>query len=256
VARDTIVVPYNDVSTLQEVVEARGEEIAAIILEPVAANMGLVLPQEGFLDILRELTEEYGIVLIFDEVVSGFRLGYGGAQTLYGVKPDLTTLGKIVGGGVPCGAYGGRKTLMDEVSPQGEVYQAGTLAGNCLATAAGIETLRQLQAPGLYEALEDKTSNLVEGLREAAKAAGVPAQVNLLGSCFTVFFTEHKVNDFAAARRSDTVRYARFFHAMLAEGVYLPPSQFETCFVSTAHSDEDIEQTLAAAEVAFKKILA
>lgn len=254
VVKDTLTVPFNDVAVLQELLEARGEEIACLILEPVPANMGLVPPQEGYLELLRELTEEYGILLVFDEVVTGFRVGYGGVQNALGITPDLTCLGKIVGGGMPMGAYGGRRDIMEQVAPAGPVYQAGTLSGNPVATAAGIATLHELRRPGLYEELEARAAALVEGLREAAAAAAVPVRINSMGSCLTVFFTDRPVTDYASARQSDTARYARFFHAMLAEGVYLPPSQFEAWFVSTAHTANDIARTIEAARVAFAKV--
>jgi glutamate-1-semialdehyde 2,1-aminomutase len=249
-ARLTRSLPYNDLEALKRLFGAEGRDVAAVIVEPVAANMGVVPPAAGFLETLRDLTRASGSVLIFDEVVTGFRLGLGGAQTRFGVTPDLTCLGKIIGGGLPIGAYGGRADLMNRVAPEGPVYQAGTLSGNPIAVAAGVETLRVLEQED-YERLDKATERLVERLRESADAAGVKTVWNRAGSMFTCFFTEGPVTDFASARRSDGQRYARFFHDMLKRRVYLAPSPFEAAFVSTAHEERDFEQTIKAASKAF-----
>ncbi len=251
-ARHTITLPYNDLDAVSKTFEALGSEIACLIVEPVAGNMGVVLPKRGFLEGLREITARYGALLIFDEVITGFRLGYGGAQGLYNIRPDLTCLGKIIGGGLPVGAYGGRREIMELVAPLGPVYQAGTLSGNPLAMRAGIETLKLLAAPNFYETLEEKGERLEEGLRRQAQAAGVPVRINRAGSALTVFFTETDVVDYATAKTSDTKKYARFFTSMLERGIFLPPSQFEACFLSAAHTDWDLEETLQAAETAFR----
>ena len=250
-ARRTLTAPYNDLPAVEAVFAECGKEIAAVIVEPAAGNMGVVPPAPGFLEGLRAVTRRHGALLVFDEVITGFRVARGGAQFLYGVVPDLTCLGKIVGGGLPVAVYGGRADLLDRVAPLGPVYQAGTLSGNPLAMAAGIETLSQLTAPGLYADLEAKGRRLAEGLARAAAAAGVPVTINRVGSMLTLFFTPGPVTDVASARTADPARYAAFFHAMLERGVSLPPSQFEAAFVSVAHADEDIEQTLAAAGAAF-----
>ncbi|HEY3019768.1 MAG TPA: glutamate-1-semialdehyde 2,1-aminomutase [Solirubrobacteraceae bacterium] len=248
--RDTLVAPYNDPAAVEALFRARGHEIAAVIVEPVAGNMGVVAPAAGFLAGLRRLCDEHGALLVFDEVITGFRVGRGGAQARYGVRPDLTLLGKIVGGGLPLAAYGGRAEVMALVAPAGPVYQAGTLAGNPLATAAGLATLRALDE-GLYAALEERTGRLVDGLVAAAGAAGVPVQANRVGSMATLFFAAAPVVDYASAMRADRGRYARFFRAMLGRGVYLPPAQFEAFFLSRAHAEADLELTLAAARAAF-----
>jgi glutamate-1-semialdehyde 2,1-aminomutase len=248
----TISIPYNDCDTLQQVLEHNRAEVAAVIIEPVAGNMGTVLPARGFLQRLRKLTREHGALLIFDEVMTGFRLSYGGAQKVLNVKPDLTCLGKIIGGGLPVGAYGGHREIMKWVAPEGPVYQAGTLSGNPLAVTAGIATLKALKKPGIYAKLEQLTAELTTGLLIAAERAGIPIQINSIGSMFTVFFAAASITDFEKAKTSDTVRYAKFFHAMLDAGVYLPPSQFETCFMSLAHTRNDIKTTLLAARDAFK----
>jgi glutamate-1-semialdehyde 2,1-aminomutase len=224
-----------------------GDRIAAVIVEPVAGNMGVVPPAPGFLAGLREATERCGALLIFDEVITGFRVGYGGAQGLHGVRPDLTVLGKILGGGFPLAAYGGRRDVMEKVAPVGPVYQAGTLSGNPVAVSAGLATLTELEDGRVYEGLEAKAARLEAGLREAAAAAGVPATVNRVASMLTAFFTPGPVRDYATAKTSDTTRYAAFFRAMLEQGVALAPSQFEAAFVSAAHSDDDIARTIAAA---------
>ena len=243
----TLDAPYNDLGAVERVFEAHPDAIAAVIVEPVAANMGVVPPAEGFLEGLRELTRRHGALLIFDEVITGFRLSYGGAQTLFGVQPDLTTLGKIIGGGLPVAAYGGAHGLMEKIAPLGPVYQAGTLSGNPLAMRAGIETLKQLAAPGFYDALEIKGAKLAEGLRQALADAGIAGQVTRAGSLLTLFFAAEPVRDYAGARLSDVARFAKFFHAMLERGVLLPPSQFEALFISAAHSEQDILGTIAAA---------
>lgn len=217
-----------------------------MIVEPVAANMGVVPPVPAFLPLLRELTAKHGALLIFDEVISGFRLAYGGAQAVYGIQPDLTTLGKIIGGGLPVGAYGGRREIMQMVAPLGPVYQAGTLAGSPLAMRAGIATLQQLQAPGFYISLGKKATQLAEGIRQALRESSVPGTVNVAGSLLTLFFTSEAVTSYDEAKRSDTERFACFFREMLKRGVFLPPSQFEAWFVSAAHSEADVQHTVQA----------
>ena len=249
-ARLTLTVPYNDLDAVRALLEADGREVAAVIVEPVAGNMGVVPPAPGFLAGLRELTRRHGVLLIFDEVITGFRVAYGGAQARYGVTPDLTILGKIIGGGLPVGAYGGRREIMESVSPLGGVYQAGTLSGNPLAVAAGLETLRALREPGVYETLEARAVALEAGLGEAAARAGVPATVNRVGSMLTAFFTAGPVTDWTSAARADRTRYAAFFHAMLGRGVYLAPSQFEAAFLSLAHSPDEVAMTVEAARAA------
>ena len=248
----TLSVPYNNPEMVQQALELNRAEVAAVIIEPVAGNMGTVLPARGFLQRLRKLTREHGALLIFDEVITGFRLSYGGAQELLNIRPDLTCLGKIIGGGLPVGAYGGHHEIMKWVAPEGSVYQAGTLSGNPLAVAAGIAALKALKQAGSYRKLESMTAELVAGLQRAAEQAGVPAQINRIGSMFTVFFTSSPVTNFQTAKTSDTTRYGKFFHSMLQQGVYFPPSQFETCFVSLAHTRSDIRSTVNAAREAFK----
>jgi glutamate-1-semialdehyde 2,1-aminomutase len=243
----TLTVPFNDLDGLRRVFATRGDGIAAVIVEPVAGNMGVVAPAPGFLAGLRELCTRHGALLIFDEVITGFRLAYGGAQALYGIRPDLTCLGKIIGGGLPVGAYGGRRDIMAHVAPLGGVYQAGTLSGNPLAVAAGLAALRALRASDAYGQLEQLGARLERGLRSAAEKAGVPLTINRVGSMLTAFFTDGPVVDYASARRADTARYARYFHAMLARGVYVAPSQFEAAFVSLAHTDADLATAEAAA---------
>jgi len=249
-AEDTLVARYNDLESVQRLFEENRGQIAAVIVEPVAANFGVILPRPGFLEGLRQLTRQDGSLLIFDEVITGFRLAYGGAQALYGVLPDLTCLGKVIGGGLPVGAYGGRREVMEMVAPLGPVYQAGTLAGNPLAMTAGVATLRELARPGVYETLEQRSAWLAEGIGAAAKAAGVPVCQTRVGSLCCTFFTDRPVSDVASARSSDTARYARFFRSMLSKGVYLAPSQFEAAFLSLAHGEKEIEQTIDAAEEA------
>ncbi len=247
-ARLTMTLPYNNVDAVRSAFEAMGKEIACVIVEPVVGNMGVVPPRPGFLLALREITAAHGSLLIFDEVMTGFRLGKGGAQALYGIRPDLTCLGKIIGGGLPVGAYGGSRRIMEQVAPLGAVYQAGTLSGNPLAMRAGIETLRLLDEPGFYERLEAKGEQLEVGLRELAATEGIALQCQRVGSMCTAFFAEQPVIDYQTARAANTDRYAAFFWAMLERGIYLPPSQFEAAFLSDAHAADDIESTLLAAK--------
>ncbi len=251
-ARHTLTAEFNDLDSVRKLVAENKGEIAGIIIEPVAGNMGTVLPRDGFLQGLRSLCNEEGIVLIFDEVMTGFRVAYGGAQSLFRVTPDMTTLGKVIGGGLPVGAFGGKREIMSMLSPAGGVYQAGTLSGNPVAMTAGIETLLLLQEEGFYQKLEEKSARLEKGLREAARKAGVPVYTSRVGSMFCTFFTQREVYDWQTAAACDTGRFARYFRAMLEQGIYLAPSQFETAFMSGAHSDEDIEKTVAAAHAALK----
>jgi glutamate-1-semialdehyde 2,1-aminomutase len=243
----TVALPFNDLDAVERFMAARGGEVAAVIVEPVAGNMGVVPPARGYLQGLRDLCSRHGALLIFDEVITGFRVGPGGAQGRYGVRADLTCLGKIIGGGLPVGAYGGRRELMEQVAPLGGVYQAGTLSGNPLAVAAGLATLRALENPEVYRRLDVLGARLESGLVEAAVHAGVPLTVNRVGSMLTAFFSGAPVVDLASAKRSDTARYARFFHGMLARGVFLAASQFEAAFVSLAHTGEDLEAAGRAA---------
>ena len=247
VATLTLTLPFNDLAAVRELFRVRGGEIAALIVEPVAGNMGVVPPAPGFLAGLREITAAHGALLIFDEVITGFRVAHGGAQELYGVRPDLTCLGKIIGGGLPVGAYGGSRAIMEHVAPLGGVYQAGTLSGNPLAVAAGLTTLRALEDPKVYGRLDALGARLERGLAEAAEKAGVPLAINRVGSMLTAFFCAGPVRDYAGARVADAARYARFFHAMLERGVALAPSQFEAAFVSLAHSEDDIDVAARAA---------
>ena len=249
-AAATMVADYNDVESVKTLLEAHPNEVAAIIVEPIAGNMGVVSPADGFLEGLRELATAHGTLLIFDEVITGFRAAYGGAQTVFGVTPDITCLGKIVGGGFPVGAYGASAEIMATVAPLGPMYQAGTLSGNPVAMAAGIKTLELLKKPGVYKKIADTTERLVTGLRRLFAQAEVPAQINSVCGAFTVFFNAEPVTDMATAAKSDGAAFARFFHAMTERGVYPPPSQFEAWFVSAAHTDEDVEATLAAAKAA------
>jgi glutamate-1-semialdehyde 2,1-aminomutase len=249
-ASETLVAPYNNADAIEALFEQWSDDIAAVIVEPIAGNMGVVLPVPGFLERLRGLTRENGALLIFDEVITGFRLCYGGAQTLMGVQPDITCLGKIIGGGLPVGAYGGRREIMEMVAPLGPVYQAGTLSGNPLAMAAGIVTVRALQDPDLYRRLEISGLYLADGLRRAAEEAEVPVRINRAGSILTMFFANEDVVDFASAKRSDTGRYAAYFRSMLESGILLAPSQFEAMFISSAHTDAEIERTVEAARQA------
>jgi glutamate-1-semialdehyde 2,1-aminomutase len=253
---DTLVLRYNDCATLAEAFKLQGDQIAGVILEPVVGNMGLVTPQAEFLTELRRLTSKHGALLIYDEVMTGFRLAYGGAQELYRQQPDLTVLGKIVGGGLPVAAYGGRAEIMRKVMPAGPVFQAGTLSGNPLAMAAGIATLTELRDHPPYAMLERLGQKLATGLQEAARAAGIPHQLARVGSMWTLFFTEQPVTDYDAAKKCDTARFARFFWAMLDRGIYLPCSQFEAAFISAAHTEEQIEQTIVAAREALAELSA
>jgi glutamate-1-semialdehyde 2,1-aminomutase len=251
---DTLLLPFNDPGALADAFQKRPERIAGVILEPVVGNMGVVAPRPEFLGALRRLTQQHGALLIYDEVITGFRLALGGAQELYRQTPDLTVLGKIVGGGLPVGAYGGRAEIMKKVMPAGPVFQAGTLSGNPLAMAAGLATLRELRDDPPYARLEEMGRKLAAGLDEAARAAGLPHQVAWVGSMWTLFFNAEPVTDYESAKRSDTARFARFFWAMMDRGVYLPCSQFEAAFLSTAHRDEHVEQTLTAAREALAEV--
>ncbi|MBW2258987.1 MAG: glutamate-1-semialdehyde 2,1-aminomutase [Deltaproteobacteria bacterium] len=246
--KNTVSLPYNDVDRVKALVSEKSDSIAAIIVEPVAGNMGLVPSEPGFLEALRALTEEYGIILIFDEVMTGFRVAYGGAQTLYNVMPDLTCMGKIIGGGLPVGAYGGRQEIMKNMAPEGPVYQAGTLSGNPVAMAAGIATLQALQQPRFYETLEASSAMLESGLEEAIGMAGVPAVTNRVGSMMGLFFAEQRVTSFAEAQTSDLGMFTKYYKGMLEQGVYLAPSQYEALFVSSAHNEGDIQATILAAK--------
>jgi glutamate-1-semialdehyde 2,1-aminomutase len=254
VAANTITVAFNDSAALAQVFAQHGADIAAVIIEPIVGNMGCVPPAEGYLPAVRELCTRHGALLIFDEVMTGFRVARGGAQTLYNVAPDITTLGKIIGGGLPVGAYGGSRDLMNHIAPAGPVYQAGTLSGNPLAMTAGLTTLRRLRDETVYTQLERAGARLTAGLEAAARAAGVKTVTNRVGSMFTSFFNDAPVTDWTSASKSDRDVYGRFFHAMLDEGVYLAPSQFEAAFISLAHTDELLDRTVAAARAAFARI--
>ncbi|MBB3907173.1 glutamate-1-semialdehyde 2,1-aminomutase [Anoxybacillus rupiensis] len=253
VAQNTITVPYNDLESVQYAFEQFGEDIAAIIVEPVAGNMGVVPPLPGFLQGLRDITNEYGALLIFDEVMTGFRVDYHCAQGYFGIIPDLTCLGKVIGGGLPVGAYGGKAEIMERIAPSGPIYQAGTLSGNPLAMTAGYETLIQL-TPETYEQFKKKADRLEEGLRKAAEAYDIPHAINRAGSMIGFFFTNEKVVNYEKAKTSDLEMFAAYYREMAEQGVFLPPSQFEGMFLSTAHTDEDIEKTIEAAEKAFAKL--
>lgn len=254
-AKDTLNAIYNDIASVEKLVEENHGEVAAVFIEPVAGNMGCVMSDAGFLQKLRELCTAEGIVLIFDEVMSGFRVARGGAQEIYGIKPDLTTFGKIIGGGLPVGAYGGREDIMRLIAPSGPVYQAGTLSGNPLAMTAGIETLKAIDSdPEFYSELESSAAYLQQGIETAAGEAGVECTLNRCGAMFTVFFTDETVTDFTSAKTSDVGRFTAYFNTMLENGVYLPPSQFEACFLSAAHTREDLDQTITAAREAFAKV--
>lgn len=253
-AEMTVSLPFNDLEAVEAVFAERGDRIAAVMLEPIAGNMGVIEPAEGFLQGLREITERHGALLIFDEVITGCRVARGGAQERYDITPDLTVLGKIIGGGLPVGAYGGREDLMRQVAPEGSVYQAGTLSGNPLAMSAGIATLQVLDEPGVYDELDRKAERLGAGLVDAASEAGVPVTAHRVGSMMTLFFSDGPITDYASARGADTELYARYFNALLERGVYIAPSQFECGFVSTAHSDDDIDATIAVAREAFQEI--
>lgn len=252
-AQNTLNLPYNSMKEVRDLFASKGGEIACVIVEPVAGNMGVVPPQPGFLQLLRDLTRKYGALLIFDEVITGFRVAFGGAQELYGIEPDLTCLGKIIGGGLPVGAYGGTAKIMEHIAPLGAVYQAGTLSGNPLAMAAGIEMLNALSDKRIYEDLEKKSAKLCQGLKKNADELGIPARFTRVGSMFSMFFTDMDIIDYDSVKTSDTGLFKRYFHAMLEEGVYLAPSQFEAGFMSTAHTDQDIERTIEASKRALRK---
>jgi glutamate-1-semialdehyde 2,1-aminomutase len=256
VAASTLTTPYNDLDSLEALLRQNAGQVAVIVVEPVAGNMGFVPPAPGFLQGLRRLADEHGALLLFDEVMTGFRVAHGGAQARYGIRPDLTCMGKVIGGGLPAAAYGGRREILEMVAPAGPVYQAGTLSGNPLAMAAGITTLEALREPGVWERLEQATERLCSGFAQAAAAAGVPIQAGAAGSMWGFFFCEDPVVDYGTARRADTGRYARFHREMLRRGVYLAPSQFEAAFVSLAHTDELIDRTLRAADAVFREIAA
>ncbi len=254
-ALDTLTAPYNNLEVVETLFATNKGQIAAIIVEPVAANMGLVLPENGFLEGLRAITEREGALLIFDEVMTGFRIGgAGGVQGLTGIQPDMTTLGKVIGGGLPVGAYGGRRDIMKLVAPSGPVYQAGTLSGNPLAMSAGIATLKQVLAPGFYEKLEQKMARLAEGMHQACQQSPVPVYFKSIGTKFGLFFTAEEVHNYAEAKKADTKAYARFFWSMIQQGIYLAPSQFEAGFLSSAHTDEHIELTVKAASQSFTSL--
>lgn len=253
-AQHTITVPYNDLPSIRLAFEKYGEELAAVIVEPVAGNMGVVPPLPGFLEGLREITRQYGTLLIFDEVMTGFRVDYHCGQGLFGIDPDLTTMGKVIGGGLPVGAYGGKREIMEQIAPSGPVYQAGTLSGNPLAMTAGYATLSELGQEGVYEELERKAARLEEGLRKNAEERGIPYSINRVGSMLCMFFTGEKVVSYAQSKNADTKMFAQYFRNMLEEGIMLAPSQFEGMFISTAHSDEDIERTIEASRSALAKL--
>ena len=253
-AKNTISLPFNDLEAVKQAIEEGGKQIAAVIVEPIPGNMGVVLPQEGFLSGMRELCSQNDIVLIFDEVMSGFRVSRGGAQTLYGIIPDMTCLGKIIGGGLPVGAFGGKREIMENLAPLGPVYQAGTLSGNPLAVAAGLETLKLLSQPGTYDTLEERSRYLTEELEKIAARTGVGVYSTRVGSMFSMFFSSGPVVDYETAQKSDTAKFNRYFHSMLKRGIYLAPSQFEAGFLSLAHSQEDLDKTLEAAAKTFKEL--
>ncbi len=255
VANDTLTAPYNDLDAVKKLIDANPKQIACIIVEPVVGNMGCVLPQKGFLEGLRTICDQEGIILIFDEVMTGFRLARGGAQELFGITPDMTTLGKIIGGGLPVGAYGGKKEIMDSVSPVGKVYQAGTLSGNPIAMVAGYAMLTELnENPQIYQKLEQITQKIVEGLKKTLQKLNLPYTINQIGSMYNLFFTDKQVVDFQTAKTSNTELFGKYFHKMLQKGVYLAPSQFESLFVSVALSDSDIEHILQANEESLAEI--
>lgn len=254
VVRHTLSLPYNDSNMVRYMMKKHQKEVACIIVEPVAGNMGMVPPQKGFLETLRSETKRYGSLLIFDEVMTGFRVAKGGAQELYGITPDLTCLGKVIGGGMPVGAYGGKKEIMCQIAPVGPIYQAGTLSGNPVAMAAGIATLKLLEEKNFFKNLDEKTERLISGLASAIRKSGIKATCGHVGSMFGLFFTNRPVNSFEDAKTSDTQMFAAYYMGMRDQGIYLAPSQFEAGFVSSAHTDEDIEKTLHAAEKVFKQI--
>ena len=254
-AKLTLTLPFNDTEAADKLFSELGDELACVIVEPVAGNMGCIPPADGYLEKLRALCDHHGVLLIFDEVMSGFRVAIGGAQARYGVTPDLTTLGKVIGGGLPVGAFGGRAEIMQHLAPVGPVYQAGTLSGNPLATAAGLKTLELIQRPGVFDAIVSKTTQLTEGIRALAQEHGIPLVINQVGTMFALFFTDAPVvDDFAAVSRCDTARYARVFHLLLQQGVYLAPSAYETGFVSAAHGDDEIRRTLQAVDAVFRQL--
>jgi glutamate-1-semialdehyde 2,1-aminomutase len=253
-ARLTLNAPYNDLAGVEALFRQHPRKIAAIIVEPVAANMGVVAPAAGFLEGLREITKREGALLIFDEVITGFRVAYGGAQQIYKIDPDLTVMGKIIGGGLPVAAYGGKRHIMERVAPLGPVYQAGTLSGNPLAMRAGLATLPKLEAPGFYEAVNARTQRLAEGLRAGLKESGVEGVVNVAGSLLTIFFARDPIRNYADAKKSDTARFATFFQEMLARGIFLPPSQYEALFISAAHTYAEIDRTIEAANESLRAV--
>ncbi len=253
-AKHTLTAPYNNLAAVRDLVSQYPGQIACMIVEPIVGNMGVVLPKKGFLEGLRKVCDEEGIILLFDEVITGFRVAYGGVQELYGIQADLTCLGKIIGGGLPVGAYGGKKVIMEKVAPLGGVYQAGTLSGNPLAMTAGIETLRVLKSKKTYRDLGNKTSFLTDGILQCSQERGIPISINRAPGLFTIFFTKEPVTDYQSAKTSDTKRFAQFFIHMMDQGVYLPPSQFEAWFLSLAHNQRDLEKTIEACDRAFKKI--
>ncbi len=254
VAQSTLSLPFNDIEAIKKVMADKGDKVACVVVEPVAGNMGLVAPEDGFLKTLRELTETHGAVLIFDEVMTGFRVAYGGAQSLYDIRPDLTCFGKVIGGGLPVAAYGGKKEIMSQIAPQGSIYQAGTLSGNPIAMAAGIATLKQLQKPGVYEALNERSKRLITGLGQAANKAGVAARVGHVGSMMGMFFTDRNVANFDDAKTCDLELFSNFYQGMRQHGIYIAPSQFEVLFLSTAHSDEHVDATIDAAQQVLEKL--
>lgn len=254
VAQHTISLPFNDQEAITKVMDEKGDKIACVIVEPVAGNMGMVPPADGFLETLRELTARHGAVLIFDEVMTGFRVAYGGAQSLYGIVPDLTCFGKVIGGGLPVGAYGGNKEIMSQIAPQGTVYQAGTLSGNPIAMTAGIATLEQLKEDGVYEALAKNSGRLVDGLVDASQKAGLATRSGHVGSMLGLFFTDREVGCFEDAKTCDLDLFSKFYQGMRQQGVYIAPSQFEVLFLSTAHTEEHIDATVNAAEKVLKDL--
>jgi glutamate-1-semialdehyde 2,1-aminomutase len=253
-AKHTLTAIYNDLESVKALVSQYPDHIACIIVEPIAGNMGVVLPERGFLEGLRKICDDTGILLIFDEVITGFRVAYGGAQELYEIRADMTCLGKIIGGGLPVGAYGGKREIMETVSPLGGVYQAGTLSGNPLAMTAGVETLKLLKSKKVYQELDKKTSYLAENISEVAEENGIPLSINRATGMLTLFFTAGPVNDYQTAKMSNTKRFAQFFIEMMEKGIYLPPSQFEAWFISLAHSQKDLDKTIEACDSAFRNI--
>jgi glutamate-1-semialdehyde 2,1-aminomutase len=254
IAQEVITVPYNRIDTLQEALDHWGDEIAAVLVEPLVGNFGIVPPNPGFLQTVNKLAHEAGALVIYDEVITGFRFHYGGVQTMYGVEPDLTALGKIIGGGLPIGAYGGKRHIMEKISPMGPMYQAGTMAGNPLSIAAGIACVETLRQPGTYERLDQMGKTLADEIKRLAKKHGITISLNRVGGAFTVYFTEEQVTDYEGAKRADGELFGQFFRLMLEEGVYLAPSKYEAWFLTTAHSEEDIQFTVRAVERAFKKM--